>query len=470
MSGSAEQVAEPISPFFSAEFAVVEIQARTPGWMPPRWLLLVLVCVVLFVQGRAMHFVRGHAISATPDTFDSDPDGYLELAHNLIYRGTFGFNYKGIAAAPTAYRPPLYPLLLPICYVLPGGVLDFGLLHIALGVVTVWATWRLGLEWRLAPLGALAAAALVAIDPILLNQSAQPMTETLATCLAALALLLLTRAVQRGSFRSAAVTGALMGLCVLCRPTFLVWLVWIVVVLPFFVSFAWRKALLWTGTLAASAALVLAPWGIRNWREFGVPIITTTHGGYTLLLANNPEIYEYLRSGEWGSVWNANKFNAKWETEADTHKRSTFYGDLPDEVGNDGLAYQQALQNIRNEPLMFAYSCLVRVGRLWAVLPHQLDKGEGPSRRALRYSVGIWYALELSLAAIGLWILRKQLLDQPWIWGLLLLVSFTAVHALYWTDMRMRAPLSSVIALLAAQAVVVLAQPSRRASAVSTSD
>jgi len=136
----------------------------------------------------------------------------------------------------------------------------------------------------------------------------------------------------------------------------------------------------------------------------------------------------------------------------------------------DARAYQEAFQNIREEPAMFAYSCLVRVGRLWAVLPHQLSAAESPSRRAMRYAVAIWYAFELLLAAIGLWILKKQLLAKPWIWGLLLLVSFTGVHALYWTDMRMRAPLTSVIALLAAQAVVVLAQPSRRASAVTATD
>ncbi len=404
-----------------------------------------------------------------PRSTNPDPDGYLKLAQNLIHHGTFGYDYSGVTAAPTAYRPPLYSFLLPICHVLPGGVYDFGLLHVVLGVITVWATWRLGLQWGLSPRGALLGAALVMVDPILINQSAQAMTETLATCLAALALLSVTRAIERGSFRSTALAGALMGLCVLCRPTFLIWLTGVVVVLPFYVSFAWRKALLWIGTLAAAAALVLAPWAVRNVREFGVPIITTTHGGYTFLLANNPEFYEYLRSGEWGSVWNAGDYNASWEKEAATHTRSTFYGNFTDEVGNDARAYQQAFQNIRDEPLMFAYSCLVRVGRLWAVLPHQLSADESPSRRAMRHAVAIWYVFELLLAAIGTWILRKQLLAKPWIWGLLLLVSFTAVHALYWTDMRMRAPLTSVIALLAAQAVVVLAQPVRRASAVTAS-
>ena len=48
---------------------------------------------------------------------------------------------------------------------------------------------------------------------------------------------------------------------------------------------------------ALGVLLVLSPWAIRNQLQFGRPIVTTTHGGYTLLLANNPEFYDWLRSG-----------------------------------------------------------------------------------------------------------------------------------------------------------------------------
>jgi hypothetical protein len=71
----------------------------------------------------------------------------------------------------------------------------------------------------------------------------------------------------------------------------------------------------------------------------------------------------------------------------------------------------------------------------------------------LRYAVGIFYAFELALTALGAWFLGRKLLREPWIWGTLLLFSYTLVHAFYWTDMRMRAPLVPVIALLVAVAV-----------------
>ena len=56
------------------------------------------------------------------------------------------------------------------------------------------------------------------------------MTETLAALLALLALLALTHGANEHSLRSSGVAGALFGLCILCRPTFLVWFVGVVAV------------------------------------------------------------------------------------------------------------------------------------------------------------------------------------------------------------------------------------------------
>jgi len=39
--------------------------------------------------------------------------------------------------------------------------------------------------------------------------------------------------------------------------------------------------------------------------------------------------------------------------------------------------------------------------------------------------------------------------QSPWLFGVVLAVGFSAVHAVYWTDLRMRAPLVPVVALLA---------------------
>ena len=217
--------------------------------------------------------------------------------------------------------------------------------------------------------------------------------------------------------------------------------------------------------------IVLSPWAIRNQIQFGRPIVTTTHGGYTLLLANNPEFYQWLYSGQWGSVWRADQL-----TPWNQRKPS---GELED----DRLAYAEAWQTIRHEPITFAYSCLVRLGRLWSPLPHQVAADETPARRLSRYAVAVWYVFEFLLAAVGLRRVRNaecgmtnDELRTPqadihhssfiihhspsWLWGLLLVACLTAVHTLYWTDMRMRAPLMPVVALAAATGALGRKRPS----------
>lgn len=426
---------------------------------PPRWILLVLVCLALVVRGRVM--------LANFNSLVQDPDAYQEFAWNIFSQGTFGYyDDKSRNVEPKASRPPLYPLLLSTVHFLrvPLSAAVLGVLHVVLGVGTVWAVWRLGLASGLPPGASLLAAGLITVDPILLNQSVQAMTETLAALLAALALLALSRAASDSLARWAILAGALLGLCVLCRPTFLAWLLCVAAVFPW-IALGSHKFLR-ASALIVAAAVVLAPWAIRNQIVYARPIITTTHGGYTLLLANNPEFYAYLRSAPWGAVWHAEQFNRQWEVERGSSTPNFVLDLRRDELDDDRRAYAAAWENIEREPLMFAYACLVRVGRLWGVMPHQISLDESTSRRGLRYAIAIWYVFVLSLAAVGAWRLGSKLFTNGWIWGTLLLISFTGVHVFYWTDLRMRAPLMSVVVLLASQGVLTLAARRQASSAL----
>jgi 4-amino-4-deoxy-L-arabinose transferase-like glycosyltransferase len=377
----------------------------------------------------------------TPDALKADPDGYRAVAENLVRHATFG-NQE----TPTAYRPPLYPCVLAPCVALGSASrVAIGLVHLVLGLGTVWLTYRLALLCglgRWAPL----AAVMVACDPILLAQSTLVMTETLATFLAVAALVSPAIAVERRSARWALAAGGVIGLCVLCRPTFLPW----AIVVPFVFLASVRsvtRGLTLAVATAAATALTVAPWAIRNQVQFARPIVTTTHGGYTLLLANNPDFYEYLRSAPWGAVWENKALDRAWTAKAPR-------GTQADEVRADRLAYAEAIQNIRNEPGMFCYACLVRVGRLFGVVPHRLAPDESVARRGVRYGVGVWYLAELALAALGVAVLirsvrRRGNTSFGWVIMALLVACFAAIHALYWTDMRMRAPLMPAIALTA---------------------
>ena len=223
--------------------------------------------------------------------------------------------------------------------------------------------------------------------------------------------------------------------------------------------------------MVLAAVLVVCPWVVRNQIQFGRPILTTTHGGYTLLWGNNPQFYEHLRRGGWDEVWDAEPwFQQRHGRTAAPAARG--------ELDMDRMAYQEAWQSICREPGMFACASLLRVGRLWRPLPHQLTPDEPALRRWARYGVGLWYALELSLAALGTWLLvrGRRSAERPggavagttphysgmWCWWALMAGCFTAVHAVYWTDMRMRAPLMPGVALAASFGAAWLAKAARR--------
>jgi hypothetical protein len=218
------------------------------------------------------------------------------------------------------------------------------------------------------------------------------------------------------------------------------------------------------------ALCLLAPWAARNYYRFGHGKLTTTHGGFTLLLANNPSFYRYLDTADWGAVWSSEQLDRAWQNRrfapdvndprwSDLSVRPTLESAksskarFTNEFEDDQFAYALARRFIAEHPRTFVQAALVRVSRLWSPLPHRVGEQESTARRAARYAVGLWYAVILTLACGGLWRLGGRTLHPPWQAGVLLCLAFTAVHALYWTDMRMRTPLMPFVYLAAASAL-----------------
>lgn len=419
------------------------------------WPLAVLVAALA---------VRGGVLSLGAGRLHADPDSYRQLALGVLDYGVYGYpEANGADSAsplrPTAYRPPLYPLLLAAIGGCDGvGAGSVALLHLMLGVGTVLLVYRVGRQWRWGRPAAAGAALLTACDPLLLYQSTVVMTETVAACLAIVGLAALTRLSRRPSAGAAVWAGAALALAALCRPTFLVWLAAVLLVVVGRTAFPGRRdspegpsyARRWAvaAGFTAGAVLVLAPWAGRNAAVFGRPILSTTHGGYTLWRANNDDYYRFLAEAPWGAVWDSQAIDQRFNAvQADVR------GDAQAELLADRWARGQAWDTIGRRPGLFAYACLVRVGTFWGLVPHRLAADESRTRRLLRYAVGVWYTAVFVAAGCGVWRVRRRLGRQPWLWGVLLVLAFTAVHAWYWTDLRMRAPVMPVVCLLAAAGI-----------------
>ena len=205
----------------------------------------------------------------------SDAEHYHSLAtavadgRGMVHEFPFGYPH------PTAFRPPLYPLLLGGVYAITGPKLGAAAaLNVVLGTgVVVLAAL---LAWRLAGRTAGVVTGIVAaLYPPLVFNDGPPLSEPLGLLLLLAVVLLLLDG-------RAALAGAATGLLVLTRPSAQVF----VVVLAGWVLWrlGWRRAL----SYGVCLTIVVAPWVIRNWQRLGRPVVVTSNG-FNLNAIYSPE-------------------------------------------------------------------------------------------------------------------------------------------------------------------------------------
>ena len=233
-----------------------------------RWLLFVvllaLVVRVLYVVIVLRHYVPVADALHYHSLADAVGDG-----RGLVHDFPFGYPH------PTAFRPPLYPLLLGAVYAVTGtrlGVAEALNVVLGTGVVVLAAlTARRLAGWKA---GVVAGSVAAVYLPLVFNDG-PPLSEPLGLLLLLTTALLLI--VQRAAW-----AGTTSGLLVLTRASaqvFVValaaWVLW---------RLGWRRALVY----GACLTLVLAPWVIRNWYRLGSPVVVTSNG-FNLNAIYSPE-------------------------------------------------------------------------------------------------------------------------------------------------------------------------------------
>jgi 4-amino-4-deoxy-L-arabinose transferase-like glycosyltransferase len=388
----------------------------------------------LFALGGIMLLgmvLRGVVMARGPAAFD-DPDNYLPMARSLAMGGGFAFNGR-----PTAYRPPLYPLLL-VPATLVGGWERQGivLLHLGLGVGAIWLTSAAARGFGLSPARELAAALVVACDPVLVWQCRSVMTETPAAFLTAATL----AGLARGGRRGATLGGVGFGLAGLCRPSLLAGAVLTVLAGLVAPPGRPRERIVRSGLLIAAIVLVLLPWMIRNLIVLGDSIWTTTHGGYTLALANNPVYYREVLDGPPGRVWTGEDQWRWWdsvnrETAGMTERQADHY-------------LRAAVWRLaRDHPRDFLRASLARLAHFWGVAPAASVYPAVARSVTMAWTVPLWIALLLGCV-------QPTFRSWPAVAAPAMVLGLTMVHAVFWTDLRMRAPIVPAIAVIASAAAL----------------
>lgn len=416
-------------------------QSDSPARLVDRQFLLLLLLAIA---------VRGLAAAAAPLLPLTDADGYV--AHATAALKHHGF-VGPFTEKPTAFRPPLYPLLLALplaCGLTPAAaVLTINLLA---SVTCSAATGYLALQLLHSRRTALLCVLATILDPLLLRYSIQPMTEVPCAALLTLACAAFTRSISPPVRTSRHIlTGLLFAAATLTRPAVLlaaagICLSQLTLLLLHRKSADQRLTPAAPLLLAAGMTLGMSPWLLRNALQFHAFIPATTHGGYTLALGNNPDFYRDVIRGKDRFPWDGAALD-HWQQQTLAQARQNGIN-LADEQALDRFHYALARDAIRRFPADFLQACQLRFRRFWAL--GQADTPATP----VSILTAIWY---LCLwAGVLLRLLQhcchpRSLLQHTaeislWI----CVLAFSGTHLVYWTDARMRTPIMPLLIVIAA--------------------
>lgn len=276
-----------------------------------------------------------------PDmSFDSNE--YLTLAHNILNHGAFSLDLAA-PFTPSIRRAPLYPAFLamfswlgplsPVFVVIVQAILDAAVA----AMILVIARIILPLKW------AFVAGVAYAIHPGAIHAASTVLSEPLFTFLQCGSLMLLVLGLKGDRLLLSVGSGLLMGLAVLCRPIaqFLPFLLCGILLLSGKTDRRrWHALMLMVMTI-----LVVAPWSLRSSYVSGHLVVVQGNGAVNF----------------WApSLWSLDQKDQRkiWAVQSETAKnREVGRPYTPaDAVEDDQLLFQEALRNIRANPLKYAES------------------------------------------------------------------------------------------------------------------
>ncbi len=354
------------------------------------------------------------------------------------------FTMPGADPAPTAHKPPLYPLLLAVVSVLGGsGHVPYQVISALAGTATVavCAVLALRIAGRRA---AVIAAAIGAVYPVFLVADASLRAESLYALCVALTLLAAHRAWERPTAWRLGQVGIAIGLATLARSEGLL------LILVLGVPLVWRaggsRRVVRLAALLAACGLTLAPWLIRCWIVFDEPVAVSTSYGDLVAGANCPKTYSGPLIGGWAF-------------ECVTGETGHDEAEIARRLRARGVRY--ARTHAERLPAVVA----ARVLRPWGLYDPDGEVslktlGEGRSKTANWIGLLACWAL-MVLAVAGLVVLRRRRQPLFILAAPILLVVFVSVTA--YGILRFRAPADVALVVLGAVAVDALLGSRRQA-------
>lgn len=404
--------------------------------------------VVILLLGLGLRV--GEAWNGRAPVFDAA--AYATIAANLD-RGE-GFTLGPDATQPASNYSPGLPLVAAAVYELTGGVHErtARLALALLGTLAVLFTYLIGRRLS-GQLAGLIGAAAIAVYPALLEYQGMLMGEPLAAALLSGAVLAAFWA--SGPAVSALerwlLPGALFGLLALVRPEYLgIALLVSLVVLAKGWRAGWRMALVPVLLFLVGAAIVVAPWTVRNAVALDRFVPVSTGGGQVLFAGTylpsdgDPERVGAEVVERHPALFGPRALQRLRLEQILARLAAHRYPGLETDRALSRMGREQLWDDISEEPLEYAGFVATKVGRIWS---------HGP-RDVMRQP--IWELLHWALVVFGLIGLIVLALQRRWEALLLvtIFVGITAISALLVASPRRVLVMMPLVAALAGAGVI----------------
>lgn len=382
--------------------------------------LLILLSIVFWIAAVAYSLYLGDNLRY-PDEVK-----YFNLyGQNLA---TFHiFSLDGIH--PTAYNPPLYPLLIGLLISLGSGVVGARLCNFLALFLTMIFIYKL-LDHRSFKFSPIISVLLILCYPVLFYTAGTLYPQTIGSLFLVLAAYFYWE--PNNSNKNSILTGVFLGLSILTIPTFLF-------VLPFLLVFAFlsrKKMVTRMILITVFTLLTISPWTIRNYIVFNRFVLFSSNFGSTFLIGNSSATTP--NNGPAAEVGIQEYIEEVKSRNLDEFEGNSYYT-------------QVAINLIKKEPIHYGILYFQKVLNYFNFRNELVTKSESSSMKDL--VMLITYGFLMLVVLLRFILLRKSRLSQLELFLLLLYLCSAFFSAVVFTRIRYRLPFDYLLILLAALSI-----------------
>jgi 4-amino-4-deoxy-L-arabinose transferase-like glycosyltransferase len=400
------------------------------------WLAPALICVIALCLRGAV------ALHLPAQVLWSDGSRYMHVADNLLQHGTFG------SLEDNRYSVPVQPLLIAGVRLLFGtNFVALRMFFAVLGAATCVVGYALARR-LFGPLTALLAGVGLAVYPQYVYLSALfEYPQTFFIFAMGLSFLALFEYLRTDRLVALAACGLLLGLAMLAVPTVEVFVPLLLVSLVVSRKRLQLPALL---VLSLAVALPVGSWALRNYTQYGDPILVNRAGGFSFWTANNQGYYEFGKQAVVPLCGSENENSSFCKEFRQMHRLLQSEDLTPTEkvTREDRMEWENGMRFLRASPGRTAILTARKFLQFWTPVPDAVTNRESSGSAAVRWISILSYVPVLLLGFAGVFLSRRR-------WRTLLPVyayfaAFTAVYSVFLPTARYRLPLDFFLIVFSA--------------------